>query len=166
MSTVQANSSQQPQIGLLENQSVALINQLNVLLADEHVLYVKLRNYHWNVVGPTFRSLHELYEEQYTQLATTIDELAERIRALGGHALGTMSEFVDHARLNEVPAEWPDAETMTRNLLDDHEQLVRQLRDDIETAAEKFQAEGVADLLTGMLQMHMQMAWMLRSTLG
>lgn len=150
-------------IGLTDESRVGVINILQTALADEMLLYTKLRNYHWNVTGPQFHSLHELFEEQYDQLAETIDEIAERIRTYGAPAIGTLQEFQNHARLNEYPGEFPDARHMVMNLVNDHEALIRYLRDDVETAGARFQDVGSEDFLTGMLQAHQDMAWMLRT---
>ena len=138
---------------------------LNKLLADEHVLYVKTRNYHWNVVGPRFRSLHELFEEQYKILAPLIDDVAERARAMGVLAAGTMAEFTEQARLQEEPGVRPDAETMLQRLLDDHEAVVRQLRQDVERCDDELNDQGTADFLTGLMEQHEEQAWVLRSLL-
>lgn len=138
---------------------------LNGLLADEHVLYVKTRNYHWNVTGPRFHSLHEFFEEQYGQLAETIDEVAERARALGVRAAGTMTEFQDLARLTEEPEVVPAEDGMLTNLAHDHEALTRQLRDDIKRCEDELEDAGTADFLTGLMSAHEKQAWMLRSFL-
>jgi len=134
-------------------------------LADEMVLYTRLRNYHWNVVGPQFQSLHELFEEQYTQLEKTIDETAERVRAYGAYAKGTMTEFTQMARLDEQPNTYPDARQMVQDLADDHEMMVRALREDIDTIDDEYDDVGAEDFLTALLQDHQEMAWMLRTFL-
>ena len=110
----------QPNLGLSSDQLKRVVDQLNPLLADEHVLYVRLRNYHWNVTGPNFLSLHELFEEQYGKVQEIIDELAERARSLGGRPIGTLKEFLEHSQLKEQPGEHPAAQEMCRRLLADH----------------------------------------------
>lgn len=141
-----------------------VVKMLNADLADMHVLYTKLRNYHWNVVGPEFRSLHETFEEQYTAVALSIDEVAERIRALGGHAVGTMAEFLDLARLKEEErATYPHAGVMVQNALDAHEGIIRQLREDVDVIDNECGDAGTADFLTGLMEAHEKMAWMLRA---
>lgn len=137
---------------------------LKTLLADEVVLYTKLRNYHWNVNGPHFYPLHQLFEAQYDEVAEIIDEVAERIRQFGVAAPGTLAEFQEMARLKEQPGEAPTAMTMVATLAADHEALVRYLREDIETVDDEADEVGVEDLLTGLLQQHQKMAWMLRAT--
>lgn len=151
------------EIGLPGQSREAIGRMLNRLLADEHVLYVKTRNYHWNVVGPHFHSLHEMFEEQYKQLAPAIDEIAERARTLGVTALGSMGQFLDEARLHEDSGEPPDAHTMLANLVHDHEAVIQQLRGDVEACDEEHNDQGTADFLTGLMEMHEKIAWMLRA---
>src|SRR6476620_9498579 len=108
-------------IGLTDAQRAGVAEILDRTLSDLYVLYTKTRNYHWNVVGEHFRELHKLLEEQYEQLAEAIDETAERTRQLGAPALGTMTEFLEQARLKEQPGDYADAFTMLSNLCADHE---------------------------------------------
>lgn len=138
---------------------------LNKVLADEFVLYTKTRNFHWNVTGPQFSSLHALFEKQYEELSEVIDEVAERVRAIGGWPAASLSEYLKTARLRESPGDRPDAPGMIERLLSDHESLVAGLRRDCEaTAAQNDQ--GTNDLLIGVLKKHEKMAWMLRATLA
>jgi starvation-inducible DNA-binding protein len=153
-------------VGLSEQQRTGVVDTLNRLLADEHVLYVKTRNYHWNVIGSRFHSLHEMFEEQYTELAELIDEVAENVRQFGGFAKGTMGEFLKLARLKEHADSVPDQDTMLRNLADDHETIIRNLRKDIEAAENEYKAVDAADFLTSVVEKHNKMAWMLRSTIS
>jgi len=139
-----------PAIGLSADQREGVIAILNTLVADEYLLYTKARNYHWNVFGPQFNDLHKFFEPA---------------RALGGFALGTMSEFIQHARLRERPAEHPDARHMLANLLADHEALIRQLRSDAEICDDKYHDLGTNDFLIGLMERHEKMAWMFRSFL-
>ena len=138
---------------------------LERLLADEHVLYLKTRNFHWNVTGARFNDLHKFFEAQYDQLEETIDEVAERLRALGGVARGSMKEFLKLARLEEAPGALRGTDRMLTALLEDHEALIRALREDLVTADEIHGDAGTADLLTGLMAAHEKMAWMLRSFL-
>ena len=124
------------------------------------------RNYHWNVVGPQFNDLHTFFEAQYTALNTVVDDVAERARALDGNAIGTLAEFVEHARLTEHPGQYPPAREMLANLLADHETVIRQLRVDLETSANTYQDAGTNDFLTGLMEQHEKMAWMLRAFLA
>lgn len=158
-------SAEDVNIGLSDEQTGSVADLLTRQLADLHVLYVKTRNYHWNVVGPNFKSLHELFEEQYTAIAEEIDQVAERIRALGDHAIGTMAEFCEIARLQERPREYPSDATMVAHLLADHEQVIRTLREDVDTTADEHHDLGTSDFLTGLMEAHEKMAWMLRAFL-
>ena len=152
-------------VGLQEHQRKGVVETLNVLLADETVLYLKTRNYHWNVVGPRFNDLHKFFEQQYTGLEKLIDEIAENARQFGGTALGTMTEYLQVARIREEAGVIPADDTMIRNLLEDHETIIRELRPAIERADEEFEAADAADFLTAVLEAHNKMAWMLRAYL-
>lgn len=141
--------------------NVALLTQL---LADESVLYMKLRNYHWNVVGPNFKALHLDFEEQYTALALSIDGIAEMIRQYGANAIGTMSEILQVARLKEEsPATYPSAPAMLASIAADHDAIIAQLRQDLETADDDEALEG---FLTDLLNQHMKLAWMTKAQMG
>ena len=122
-------------------------------------------NYHWNVVGPQFNDLHKFFEAQYEALDAIIDEVAERARALGGRAVGTLAEFTKLARLKEYPGRLPSAREMLRDLLADHEALIRILRRDLDVAMARHGDAGSSDFLTGLTEQHEKMAWMLRSFL-
>ncbi|MEH1855151.1 MAG: Dps family protein [Nostoc sp.] len=150
-------------IGLTEEQREGVINLLNQDLADAYLLLVKTKKYHWDVVGPQFRSLHQLWEEHYQKLTLNIDALAERIRALGGYPVGTLEGFLKLATLKEHAGNVPTATGMVANLVDDHEQVIRNLRDHVDQSGEKFHDQGTADFLTGLLEQHEEIAWMLRS---
>jgi starvation-inducible DNA-binding protein len=155
-----------PNIGLSAEAQAAVVTVLNAILSDEYVLYTKSRNFHWNVVGPQFNDLHKFFEAQYEALDDVVDDVAERVRALGGHAFGTLAEFVKHAHLAERPGQVPDARGMLADLLADHEALVRQLRADLELVLEKHRDAGTSDFLTGLMERHEKMAWMLRAFLA
>ena len=137
---------------------------LATLLADQHVLYVKTRNYHWNVEGENFIQHHEFFEKQYNELAAMIDEVAERMRYLGVKAPGTMAEFIDASQLVEAKDKKVNAKDMISNLLTDHETIIKALRSDIEKCDETSDA-GTVDFLTANMQAHEKMAWMLRAHL-
>lgn len=151
-------------IGLTDAQREGVCQVLRSLLADEFTLYTKARNYHWNVVGPHFHDLHKLFEEQYEALDEIVDEVAERIRALGGVTPGTLQEFSQAKRLGEHPGVVPQWREMVRNLAADHEAIIRQLRADIETVQNQYHDLGTADFLTGLMEEHEKHAWMLRAT--
>ena len=152
-----------PNIGINDSQRGAVVGILDTLLADEYLLYTKTRNYHWNVVGPQFNDLHKFFEAQYDELDKIVDEVAERARALGGNALGTLTEFVQRARLKEQPGKYPDAKAMLAALTADHETLIRSLRTDADVVATKHGDAGTNDFLVGLMEQHEKMAWMLRA---
>ncbi|MDF5720692.1 MAG: DNA starvation/stationary phase protection protein [Rhizonema sp. PD37] len=150
-------------IGLTEEQRKGVSNLLNQDLADAYLLLVKTKKYHWDVVGPQFRSLHLLWEEHYTALTLSIDSVAERVRALGGYPVGSMEGFLQMASLKEHAGDVPSATKMVSNLMEDHEQVIRNLREHIDKCSDEFHDEGTADFLTGLMEGHEEMAWMLRS---
>ena len=154
-----------PNPGLNKEQLNGVVTILNLVLADECLLYTKTRNCHWNVTGPQFQQLHELFERQYDELSEIIDRVAERIRVLGAQAMGTMSEFLQYARLKEHPGKRPPASRMVARLLDDHEAIVRTLRGDLAVCAEEFNDAGTSGFLTGLLERHEKMARTLRAHL-
>ncbi|MCI0624155.1 MAG: DNA starvation/stationary phase protection protein [Acidobacteria bacterium] len=159
----EAKSRLNPNIGLSDEQRKGVSQILNKVLSDEYVLYTKTRNYHWNVRGPQFHDLHKFFEDQYNELNDVVDEIAERVRSLGGMAIGTLAEFAQHSRLKEFPGNYPDAREMVTDLLTDHEAVIRQLRMDLATVAEKYQDLGTNDYLTGLMERHEKIAWMLRA---
>jgi starvation-inducible DNA-binding protein len=141
----------------------AVVEALSVLLASSYTLYLKTHNYHWNVTGPMFTTLHTLFETQYTELATAVDEIAERIRTTGAFAPGSYSAF---AKLSTVKEETghPKAEDMIRALTLDQQAVAETARRVIE-AAEKAGDQATGDLATRRLEIHEKNAWMLRSHL-
>ena len=152
-----------PNIAINDAQRAAVVEILNTLLSDEYLLYTKTRNYHWNVVGPQFNDLHKFFEAQYEELDGIVDEVAERARALGGNALGTLAELTQHARLKEQPGQYPDAKGMLAALVADHEALIRSLRTDAEVTIDKHKDAGTNDFLIGLMEKHEKMSWMLRA---
>lgn len=150
-------------IGIDEPQRVEIAQGLSRLLADTYSLYLKTHNYHWNVTGPMFPSLHLMFETQYTELALAVDLIAERIRALGAPAPGTYREFANLSSIDEDD-DHPDATEMIRRLVLGQEAVVRTARS-IFSAVEDARDEPTADLLTQRMQVHEKTAWMLRSLL-
>jgi starvation-inducible DNA-binding protein len=150
-------------IGLTDTQRQGVIDLLNSDLADTYLLLVKTKKYHWDVVGPQFMTLHKLWQEHYEALTINVDVIAERIRTLGGYPIGTMEGFLKICSLKEHAGKVPTATGMVSNLLSDHEQIVRNLRDHIDQCTEKFKDNGTADFLTGLMEQHEQISWMLRS---
>jgi starvation-inducible DNA-binding protein len=154
-----------PDIGVEDNSRKALVELLNVCLCDTSVLYIKTKNYHWNIIGPRFAQLHKFLEEQYEELDEMVDEMAERARQLGGKSLGTMEEYLRHTSLKEEPGKFPDAQTMLSNLLKDHEAIIRNLRDAADQADEKYHDMATNDFFLQAVEKHEKMAWMLRAHL-
>lgn len=153
----------EPNIGIVTNNRDAVSKLLNTLLADEYLVYVKTQNYHWNVTGVFFNDLHQFFGKQYGELACIIDMVAERVRALGGKAFGSMDEFSKYSRLKEQPGVVPADKEMLRNLLNDHESIIKTLRTDIESCSNEFQDEGTSNFLAELIIKHEKMAWMLRA---
>ncbi|MEM7443471.1 MAG: Dps family protein [Pseudomonadota bacterium] len=150
-------------IGIPEANRKSTSEGLSRVLADTYTLYLKTHNFHWNVTGPMFNTLHLMFEQQYNELATAVDELAERIRSLGFPAPGSYGEY---SRLSEIAIAdgVPEAEEMIRQLVDGHETVARTARETFATA-EEGDDESSADLLTQRMQIHEKTAWMLRSML-
>jgi len=155
-----------PNIGLSDSNRDGVVKLLIPLLADEYLLYTKTRNYHWNVVGPQFNDLHKFFEAQYEELDGFVDEVAERIRQLGALSPGTLAEFTKASRLKEHPGQHPAAKAMIAALLADHEAVIKTLRSDLTTAQDKLSDAGTCDFLTGLMEKHEKMAWMLRAFSG
>lgn len=151
-----------PQIGITEAHLKNSIAILTSILANEMTLYVKLRKFHWNVSGESFMELHKLFEGQYKQLEESIDEIAERVSKLGGKTIGTMKEFSDLTIIRESPNHYPDQKDMLRELLEDHEIIILHLRKDVDISFEENMDAGTADFLTGLMEAHETMAWILR----
>ncbi|MGJ3248825.1 MAG: Dps family protein [Elainellaceae cyanobacterium] len=150
-------------IGIIEDDRKAIVDGLSHLLADTYTLYLKTHNFHWNVKGPMFQTLHTMFEEQYTELAIAVDDIAERIRSLGFPAPATYSEYAQLTSISETTGV-PEAEDMIRLLVEGNESVVRTARAAF-PAAEKAGDESSADLLTERMRLHEKTAWMLRSLL-
>ncbi len=151
-------------IGIGDKDRKKIATQLSRLLADSYTLYLKTHNYHWNVTGPQFNTLHTMFEQQYTELAMAVDEIAERIRALGITAPGSYSEFAKRTSIEEGTGD-ESAEEMIRQLVVGQETVVRTARKAF-PAADAANDEPTADLLTQRMQVHEKNAWMLRSMLA
>jgi starvation-inducible DNA-binding protein len=155
-----------PKIGISEINLQKSSSLLAIILSDEMTLYIKTRKFHWNVVGGSFMELHKLFETQYTELEKIIDEIAERINKLGSRTIGTMNEFASLSRILEHPNQYPIQRTMIAELLIDHETIIFELRKDIDTCSNECHDAGTADLLTGIIQQHESIAWILRRYLS
>ncbi len=152
------------EIGIPVDQREAIAQGLSRLLADTYTLYLKTHNFHWNVTGPMFSTLHVLFEEHYTEFATAIDEIAERIRALGFPAPGSFQQFGALSSIEEETG-LPNAEEMLRQLVLGQEAVVRTARSILPIAGDA-NDEPTVDLLTQRMQIHEKNAWMLRSLLA
>ena len=151
-------------IGLNESARKSVADALNKTLADTYALYMKTHAYHWNVTGPQFHSLHVMFEEQYREMWAALDEIAERVRALGVFAPSSGKALAELTVIDNADPEPPAATTMTERLLEGHETLIRRAREGLSVAEEAGDAAS-ADLLTVRIQTHEKTAWMLRATI-
>lgn len=151
-------------IGLSDKNSKEVASVLNKILANEYLLYTKTRNYHWNIEGSNFMEMHLFYESQYNTIDELIDEIAERVRQIGHYAQGRLKDFIKQSQL--VEQEYTsDQKSQLKNLLDDHETIIRFLRLHIDVFTDKYKDAGNADFITGLMEKHEKMAWFLRSYL-
>ena len=151
-----------PDIGISEKNLKGITGILSGVLSDAMVLYSKTRKFHWNVKGESFMELHKLFESQYKQLEEAIDEIAERINKLGSPVIGTFKEFLGNTSLKEAPGKYPAKDAMLKELLADHEAIIKSLRKFIDDCDKKFNDAGTADFLTGLMEQHETIAWTLR----
>ncbi|MEA1848662.1 MULTISPECIES: Dps family protein [unclassified Chryseobacterium] len=150
----------------IKNENLAKVAEVLVkVLADEFVLYTKTRKAHWNVEGADFYNKHLFFEAQYQQLDEMIDGLAERIRTLGHYAPATLREYLELTHLSEHHLDANDSFTYIKELLSDHESVLIHLRENINNFASEFHDAGTSDYITGLMETHEKMAWMLRSHL-
>lgn len=150
-------------IGISDDHRKKIAEGLSRVLADSYMVYLKTHNYHWNVTGKLFHSLHGMFEEQYTELAEAIDKIAERIRSIGYRAPGTFREFAEITSVEE-DTDQPEALEMVRRLAVDNETILRTARE-VLPACEEAGDEATIDLITERLDVHSKTAWMLRSHL-
>ena len=153
------------EIGIQPANTAEIAQSLNRLLADENVLYIKTRKAHWNVEGPDFLAIHRFFEEQYKQLEDLIDDIAERIRTIGHYAEATLAGFLAETNLLEETRAKNDSAGFMKSLLADHETIIIHLRENIDRFDEKWQDKGTSDFITGLMEKHEKMAWMLRAHL-
>lgn len=151
-----------PNIGITEKNLKGVTDLLTEVLATQMVLYTKIRKFHWNVCGESFMEYHLLFEEQYTELETAIDEVAERINKLGANTMGTMTESLKLSVIKESPGKYPTSKEMVKELLADHENAIRHLRKGVDSCEDDFEDKGTADFLTDLMKSHETMAWKLR----
>jgi len=152
-------------IGISQQHLQAVAAALSKLLADEFVLYTKTRNAHWNVEGPDFHSMHIFFEQQYEALDETMDSVAERIRQLGHFAPATLKSFLSLTHLTEVSREKNDSHGFLKELVVDHENIIIYIRENINRFANEYGDLGTSDFVTGLMEEHEKMAWMLRAHL-
>jgi starvation-inducible DNA-binding protein len=152
-------------IGITEEDRKAVSIELSKLLADEYVLYTKTRNAHWNVEGTDFHSMHLFFEAQYNQLDETMDSVAERIRTLGHYAPATLKSFLQLTHLSEYSERKNDSLGFIKELLADHESIIEFIRGNINTFGSEYNDMGTSDFITGLMEEHEKMAWMLRAHL-
>lgn len=148
-----------PHIGIPEKKLEKTTDILSIVLADEMTLYIKTRKFHWNVYGESFMELHKLFEGHYKQMEEIIDEVAERINKLGEPTIGTMKEFSNLTNIKESPDKYPKQKDMLTELLKDHETVIIQLRKNVD---KKDIDAGTIDFITGLMQQHETIAWILR----
>jgi starvation-inducible DNA-binding protein len=152
-----------PALGLDGGTRMQAVAVLNRVLSNTALLQQKTRKAHWDVVGPQFYSLHKLWDSHYQRLNVRVDQIAERVRQLGGYPIGTASGWVQNASIHENPGRVSSATDAVIELMIDHEQVVRSLRTDIAKVQDEMRDFGTADFLTDLLRDHEEMAWMLRS---
>jgi starvation-inducible DNA-binding protein len=157
------NMQEKLNIGISDSDRKTIVEGLSRLLADTYTLYLKTHNFHWNVTGPMFNTLHLMFEKQYTELALAVDVIAERIRALGHYAPGTYKEFAKLSSIQEADGV-PPAQDMIRQLVEAQEAVIRTARQ-LFPVVDKANDEASADLLTQRMQLHEKTAWMLRALL-
>ena len=163
--TPKISSFMKASIGITPANLQAVATELSKLLADEFVLYTKTRNAHWNVEGPDFHTKHIFFEEQYEQLDDTMDSVAERIRQLGHYAPATLQSFLQLTHLTEKLGQPNDSLGFIKELLTDHENIIIFLRENINRFANEYGDLGTSDYITGLMEQHEKMAWMLRAHL-
>jgi starvation-inducible DNA-binding protein len=154
-----------PNIGINEKDRQAVSVELSKLLADEFVLYTKTRNAHWNIEGIDFHSMHLFFEAQYEQLDEIMDGVAERIRTIGHYAPATLKSFLQLTHLSEYAENKNNSSEFIKELLADHESIIEFIRGNINPFSSKFNDAGTSDYVTGLMETHEKMAWMLRAHL-
>jgi starvation-inducible DNA-binding protein len=152
-------------IGITPGNLQAVSTELSKLLADEFILYTKTRNAHWNVEGPDFHAMHIFFEQQYEALDETMDSVAERIRQLGHYSPATLKSFLSLTHLTEKTGQRNDSMDFIRELVTDHENIIIFLRENINRFANEYGDAGTSDFITGLMEEHEKMAWMLRAHL-
>jgi len=153
-------------IGVSKDNLTQVAHILNGFLADEFLLYLKTRDAHWNVEGSDFHAMHKFFEDQYEQLDDIMDDVAERIRSLGHYAPATLKTYLELTHLTEQSREKNDSAGFIKELLEDHESIITHLRENINHIANDLQDVGTSDFITGLMETHEKLAWMLRAHLS
>lgn len=156
----------QPNIGISTQNLKKITASLGEVLADAVMLYTKTRKFHWNVSGESFMEFHKLFEKQYKQLEESIDEIAERINKLGSPTPGTTAEFVKLSQIKEAPGKIPSSIDMVKELLNDHENVIKSIRKKIDECDDDLKDKGTADFLTSLMENEETIAWTLRRYLS
>ena len=154
-----------PAIGIKKDSLTKVAHLLNGFLADEFLLYLKTRNAHWNIEGSDFHAMHKFFEDQYEQLDDIMDDVAERIRSLGHYAPATLKAYLELTHLTEQSREKNDSAGFIKELLEDHESIITHLRENVNHIANDLQDAGTSDFITGLMETHEKIAWMLRAYL-
>ena len=152
-------------IGISAENKQAIADQLSKILADEFVLYSKTLNFHWNIEGPDFHSVHVYLETLYEEQQDVVDTVAEKIRMIGHYVPATLEKYSQLTHLTEKTKGKNDSQSIFAELLEDHESIIMFLREELKPIADKWQADGISDYLTGLMEQHEKTAWMLRSHL-
>ncbi|SFO34029.1 starvation-inducible DNA-binding protein [Chitinophaga sp. YR627] len=155
----------EPNIGIKKDNLSSVAHELMKILADEFVLYTKTRNAHWNVEGPDFHSKHVFFETQYEELDEIMDSVAERIRSIGHYSPATLKEYLSLTHLTEKSRSANDGAGFISELLADHESIIIHLRENVNRFANEWHDLGTSDYITGLMETHEKMAWMLRAHL-
>jgi len=150
-------------IGINEADRKAVSDQLAKLLADEFILYTKTRNAHWNIEGPDFHAMHVFFESQYQQLDELMDSVAERIRKIGHYAPASLTQMLQLTHLTEKTGDKNDSASFLKELLEDHESIIEYIRGNINPIANQYNDAGTSDYITGLMETHEGLAWMIRS---
>ena len=152
-------------IGIADENRQAIANQLSIILADEFVLYSKTLNFHWNIEGSDFHSVHLYLETLYEEQQEIVDTVAEKIRMIGHYVPATLKDYSELTHLTEKTKGKNDSQGIFAELLEDHESIIVFLREEIKPIADRWRAEGISDYITGLMEQHEKTAWMLRSHL-
>ncbi len=151
------------EIGITSTNRQSVANELAKILADETIIYIKTKNAHWNTEGADFYTMHKFFETQFGQLDEMIDSVAERIRTIGHYPPSTLKLYLSLTHLTEQKSEKNDSQGFIKELLDDHQSTIIVLREYIKSFTNDFHDLGSSDFLTGLMEMHEKMAWLLRS---